>query len=553
MALQTKSVSTGDYGWQSWSNGYVISLTLTEESTDIATNTSLVSYLFTISNTNHNRFVDNNNSWTISIGGQDIAIRGFHFDLSANYTTQTIASGQVTVAHNADGSRSMPYHVSVPNIQGWNQYGPPAMSLSGEWSLTDIPRASGVACPTGTIGKSLKISIDRGGAGLTHTLTYSFGALQGTIAAAVTGDNVLWTVPTAFYSQIPSAKSGIGTISCKTYSGNTVIGESQCRFTINVDESACQPTISAQVADSNPATLALTGNANTLIRYHSNGYVTGAYSAKNSATVADYRLVHNGKEHRELPVTIPNAENGVFDFRVTDSRGYTANLTVQKTVIPYVKLTCSLSGNKPDTDGNMKLCIRGNYFNGDFGAASNELTVQYRYKVSGTPWTDAQKWKTVTPIISKHTYVAEDDLTGLDYQAAYIIQAKAVDKLETVESVEYTARIMPVFDWGEQDFQFHVPVYGITPEMVGIRHVTNDGTLLLDKLGVEAGLLFVRDSGNLDSYYLGLFSGYRYGRVPHFHILGANAIGVITNTTGTVTATGLAGEATYGVIPFITS
>ncbi|MBQ8748795.1 MAG: hypothetical protein IJZ14_03215 [Oscillospiraceae bacterium] len=99
MALQTKTIATGDYAWQSWSNGYAISLTLTEESTDIAANTSLVSYLFTISNTNNNRFYQNNMSWSISIGGQTIAINHFNFDLSSNYTTQTIASGVLTVAH----------------------------------------------------------------------------------------------------------------------------------------------------------------------------------------------------------------------------------------------------------------------------------------------------------------------------------------------------------------------------------------------------------------------------------------------------------------------
>lgn len=138
MALQTKSVSTGDYAWKSWSNGYVISLTLTEESVNVTANTSLVSYLFTISNTNNNRFYANDNSWTISIGGHTIAISGFDFDLSANYTTQTIASGQVTVAHNTDGKKDMPYSVSVPNIQSSNKYGPPAMSLSGTWTLSPI-------------------------------------------------------------------------------------------------------------------------------------------------------------------------------------------------------------------------------------------------------------------------------------------------------------------------------------------------------------------------------------------------------------------------------
>ena len=81
MALQTQTFSTGDYAWHSWSNAYVISLTLTEVSTDVATNTSLVSYLFTISNTSNNRFWSNGYTWDISIGGHTIPIRQFNFDL----------------------------------------------------------------------------------------------------------------------------------------------------------------------------------------------------------------------------------------------------------------------------------------------------------------------------------------------------------------------------------------------------------------------------------------------------------------------------------------
>ena len=76
MAIQEKTFSTGDYAWKSWSNGYAISLTLTEESIDTINNTSLVSYLFTISNTDNNRFISSNYSWNISIGDKTISISG---------------------------------------------------------------------------------------------------------------------------------------------------------------------------------------------------------------------------------------------------------------------------------------------------------------------------------------------------------------------------------------------------------------------------------------------------------------------------------------------
>ena len=551
MAIQTKTVATGDYAWKSWSNGYVISLTLTEESTDIAANTSLVSYLFTISNTNNNRFVDNNNSWSISIGGQSIAINNFNFNLGSDYTTQTIATGQAIVPHNPDGTLHMPYDVAIPNIQSWNRYGPPAMALSGTWELTPIPPASTISCPVGIIGKPVTVSVQKAGEGFTHMVTYGFGNLWGTVAERTAESTLQWKIPTAFYSQIPNAKRGEGKLVCKTYNGDAFVGESSCPLYADIDELDCQPVISAQVRDINPVTTALTGDSDTLIRYYSHPQVTAEYAAKNGATVAGYTMNHNGKTYTADSVVIEGAENGEFQFTVTDSRGIAANFSVIKPVIPYVKLTCDLAGNKPDGDGNMTLAVAGNFFAGSFGAEDNALTVQYRYKLSGTPWQEEQ-WQDMESVVAGNSYTAQAELTGLDYQQAYTFQARAIDQLGAVNSVEYTARAMPVFDWGEQDFQFHVPVHGITPEMVGIRYVTNDGALLLERLKAEAGLLFVRDTSNLDHYYWGVFSGYRYGRIPQFYTLSANVLGVITNTVGTVSATGLTGEATYVIIPFIT-
>ena len=550
MALQTKIFTTGDYAWKSWSNGYVISLTLTEERVDQSANTSLVSYLFTISNTNNNRFVDNNNSWSISIGGQIVPINNFNFNLGSDYTTQTIASGQVTVTHNADGTLYMPYAVSVLNIQSWNKYGPPAMSLYGTWELTPIPRASAVSCPAGIIGKPVTIAIQKASDSFRHTLTYRFGSLQGTIAERTAEGTVTWTIPTAFYTQIPNGKRGTGTIVCKTYNGESFVGESGRDFYADVDEADCRPVISAQVTDINPVTTALTGDSNTLIRYYSTAQVAADYSARNSASVASYIMTHNGKTYTENPACLQGVENGEFHFSVTDSRGISTNISLENPVIPYVKLTCNLENSKPNGEGEMILYVSGNYYSGSFGETANELTIQYRYRFSGESW-DENTWQDAEPLVLSDSYTAQVQLTGLDYQKAYVFQARAVDKLSEMKSVEFTARATPVFDWGEQDFRFHVPVQGITPEMVGIRHATKDGAFLLRELGVEAGLLFVRDAGNLNNYYLGVFGGYGYGDTPSFYKLGGNGIGLISNPVGTVSATGLTGEATYVLIPFI--
>ena len=41
-----------------------------------------------------------------------------------------------------------------------------------------------------------------------------------------------WEVPTSFYDEIPNNSYGVCTITCKTYSGNTLIGTKTTTFKI---------------------------------------------------------------------------------------------------------------------------------------------------------------------------------------------------------------------------------------------------------------------------------------------------------------------------------
>lgn len=452
MALQTKTVSTGSYAWQSWSNSYVITLKLTEESADAQANTSQVSYLFTISNTDNNRFYEYYYNWDISIGGQTIPIRNFYFDLRNNHTTQTIASGRITVPHNADGTLDMPYSVSIPNIKADNQYGPPAMSLSGVWSLTAIPRASQVRCPSGTIGSAVNITIEKAEAGMTHTLTYVFGSLSGTIATKIDLATVNWTIPAAFYNQMPNATAATGTVYCTCYRGNTALGTSSCQFYAYASEADAKPSVVASVVDTNPATLAVTGDENVLVRYHSIAQVSAVYEAKYGASVTGYTMRNNGKTYTTNPVTLEGVESGIFSFSVTDSRGYVTELSQNKTVIPYVKLTCNFAESPMDADGNMQINLWGGCFTGSFGAENNEITVEYRYRTANSSYGE---WKPMQVTLGNNGYTAQISLTGLNYRLAHTFQARVTDKLEMAQSANYKVRVVPVFDWGETDFNIN--------------------------------------------------------------------------------------------------
>ena len=462
MALKTYTWETGDYAYKSWSNSYKIHLTLTEESTSTANNTSLVSYKFWISNTSNNRFTDNDWSWSISIGGQTIAINKFNFYVYPYNVTQTIASGQVTVTHNSDGSLNMPYSVSIPNVKASNQYAPPAMSLSGTWALTTIPRASGVTCSTANIGTAPIITISSASSSFTHTLTYTFGSLSDKIVSGTSSTTYTsWVLPTSFYAQIPNDTSGVGTITCYTYSGETHVGTSSCNFTATVNQGISSPTISATITDNNPTTRALTGDSSVLVRYYSTAYVSMTATAHNGATLVDQSITNGSTTYETSTATFENVETGVFSLSATDTRGFTTtvgrNLVTANKFVPYVKLTCNIENTKPDASGNMDVRCTGGFFNGSFGAVANTLTVKCRYKNPSGTYSD---WYSMTVTKNGNYYVANTSFTisNFNYQSIYTFECQATDKLATVSSAPNIAKSMPVFHWGENDFVFEVPV-----------------------------------------------------------------------------------------------
>ena len=446
MALQTKTFKSN-----TTSNQFYLQLTLTENSTSQTNNTSSISYTLKLYS----------GSWDFSLYkiGHSIKLaektvssvkraNANQYSIGTN-SSITIASGTTTISHNSDGSKNMSIAFSIDMAK--DSWTPGAISVSGKsMALTNIPRASTVSCSTANIGSNATITINRASSSFTHTLSYTFGSLDDTIVTKTSKTSVAWTIPTTFYAIIPNSKSGTGTITCDTYNGSTKIGTKTCTFTATVSESASKPTLSPTVVDNNSTTIALTGDNTKFIKYYSNAAVTTGAEARNSATLASQKITCGSKSISSASGTINKVESGSFKFSATDSRGYTTSQTVTKTLINYVKLTCNLQKSTPDISGNFTLTVKGNYFNGSFGATNNTLTIQYRYKENGGTYSN---WKTINATLSGNTYTAKDNLTGLDYQKTYVFQARATDKLSTKTTDEISIKSMPVFDWGKNDFK----------------------------------------------------------------------------------------------------
>ena len=130
---------------------------------------------------------------------------------------------------------------------------------------------------------------------------------------------------------------------------------------------------------------------------------------------------------------------------------YTGSYTAQLELIPYVLLTANPIARRTDpTGGHAVLTVTGNCYTGSFGAASNTLQLRCR--------ADAGDWITMTSQMGENSYSAQCTLTGLDYRTAHTIQVEATDALAQVNRSLTLGKGIPVFDWGEGDFSFHVPV-----------------------------------------------------------------------------------------------
>ena len=432
-------------GWYSSSKGDYVYLEFAWEvtSTSIANNTKTIYWELRGKRTA---------SGYVNAGGFKVVIDGDTvYDKSTDYRIElyngtVVASGSKTFTHNGDGTRS--FGVSIQG--GVYTY---AVNCTGSktFTLDTIPRASSISCTTANIESKPTITISRASSSFTHTITYQFGTLTGTIATKTSATSITsWTIPSSFYGQIPNAKTGRGTLTCTTYSGSTAIGTSTCDLNVTTDEAKCKPTVSGAVVDTNAATIALTGDKNTLVRYCSTALCTITATLNKSAGSIKAKTINNVAVSGNT-LTIANVETGVFDFWAKDSREYPGTDKEVKTLVLYEKLTNNATVQRTDpTSGNATLTLEGNYFSGSFGATSNALTVKYR-QGSGS-------YITVTPTISGNEYTATVPLTGLDYTKSFTYEVVVSDKINTVSKTLTLQKGIPVFDWGESDFAFNVPV-----------------------------------------------------------------------------------------------
>ncbi len=392
----------------------------------------------------HSLYVNTRNTWLAPTGG------GTSFSKNG-------------IAHNNDGSRTIT--LQFDNVRGYTTSGNggSGWTVSGSVSiaLTNIPRGSTVTATDANIGAVSTVVVNRKVSGASHSIRYSFGSLSGYITAAggvstsevkFTNTTVNWTVPTAFYGQIPKASSGKCTLTITTYqSSGAKVGDAKtASLTVTTTAALSGPSVSGSVADVNSVTTALTGNNKVLVTGFSTARAAVTASARNSASITS-RAINGTGVSGDTYVDYAKVTAASFTFAATDSRGFSAQTTVRPTMLGYIPLTLNGACVRTSPTANTAtLTLSGNYFNASFGAAANTLAVTY--KIGGG------NVVTLEPKISGNTWSASVSLSGYPYTEAYAITVKAVDKLVSLQKTVTLNRGIPVFDWGKDSFRVNVPV-----------------------------------------------------------------------------------------------
>ena len=462
MALQTRTYTQS-------SNTFTLELTLVEQSTSTAGNSSTLSYTLKLKSTTKN-FAQYGVGAAVKLDNQTVAVRdrGSAPKITlGTYSEVTLLSGTRTVAHNSDGSKAMALAYSLDMASA--SYTPGAMSGSGTMTLTKIPRGATITSapnftdeddPVVKVSNPAGVSVQLG---IFKDSTHALANYR-----TISGTSYTFRLTQAEREAMRKVDTTKNTAQVRFYVKSTVGGQTFITYlirTLTIQNPA--PTLNPTVEDVNQTTLALTGESGNLVKYHSQVAVkTGAKAVKGASLVR--QSVTCGSHTLTGDGTLEGVESGTIVVSATDSRGNSTTKTVERKLVGYVRLSCTLGQGTPDASGRYDLEVAGACYYGSFGGAENTLAVEYRYRAQGTEawgaWTAVDR---TTPM--GFTYVAHATVEGLDYQTAYEFQARAEDALEQVESEVKVVKASPGFDWGKDDFAFHIPVYiqgvKVTPDV----------------------------------------------------------------------------------------
>lgn len=301
------------------------------------------------------------------------------------------------------------------------------------YSLPVDPAASVVSVQNGTMGSDITISLLRYDTGFTHKIKYSFGAASGTIATGVQADNYTWTIPLTLANQIPSATSGVGTITLETYSGNTLVGSSAASFTATVSNTVIPKISKLSISD---ATSGIAAQFGAFVQSKSKLKVETTAEGIYGSTISSIAVTFENNKYNGASITTAAIKgSGSIDVSVTatDSRGRAATTSQTITVLAYSRPNVSsLIAYRATSDGTAK--DDGTYLSYLIkyaiapGNNHNTAKCQLQYKKTGdTNWTTIASYTAYSATVNA---VSSSGILDIDY--SYQVRVVLTDYFESI-------------------------------------------------------------------------------------------------------------------------
>ena len=378
-----------------------------------------------------------------------------------SYTSQCLATVEGWIYHDSEGKKE----ITLAGDASFLAWSDAMIEVKKTVKLPDIPRASSITVENNSInvGDILNIIIDKKVSSYSDNLIINFGSFTKTFENVE--ETISWDTSNdseALYAEMSNTNTLVGQATINTYNEDTLVGSNTAEFTLNVVDS--NPTFSNfTYEDTNPKTLGLTGNNQTVIKGYS--HVKGTISTANKAiavngsTMSKYQLVIGEKqaeasysETEDVNIIIENVENNVFMIYAIDSRGNSTSKQISPTTyLTYFKpkiVSMSLERGSGGVGEDVTLVAKGEFWNNSFGTEDNKLTAAYKYREI-----DSENWingTTSIPItISNNSFEINQniagDLEGLGFyvENSYEVELIINDKLDSTNDTEKFANGKP--------------------------------------------------------------------------------------------------------------
>jgi len=201
-----------------------LNIYIEQVSQDIANNSSRVSWKATVDRDGAYRTWTYGNISNLSVWLNGASVYKSNLDFDTSGQEVTLASGEVTIPHNGDGTKTFAVWASFDPNNGVHGN----ITVSVNYTLSNIPRSSSISdnalSGNRQLGSLHTLTIDRKSSSFTHQVWYRVFGSEWIDLGKNHGTSVSFTPSLDLARHLPKSSSGLMDICIRTYNGTTQIG-----------------------------------------------------------------------------------------------------------------------------------------------------------------------------------------------------------------------------------------------------------------------------------------------------------------------------------------